>query len=219
LPIVSHLADGDCTSIPDYHQCKPPRGIAAIPRRQTRKKPSVVHTSVAILVDGYEARISASVNYSIEDPRYSIWELRPEERVFEFVTHLTITGTVTQPAELAGHRYEFTIYGNDGPSRDVNLTLKDVQVRDEKYNSPQYREYRGRRIPVVRHIPGLATVDKERGAPTHRAWLNIAPRMVSDMLVLLASGRKTYVDLQESREARHRWIRRFEVQTTDPSNE
>ena len=178
-----------------------------------------MHTSVAVLVDGYEARISASVNYSVEDPRYSIWELRPEEPVFQFVTHLTIAGSVIQPAELAGHRYEFTIYGNDGPSRDVNLTLKDVQVRDEKYNSPQYREYRGRRIPVVRHIPGMATVDKERGAPTHRARLNVAPRLVSDMLVLLASGRKTYLDVQECKEARHRCIRRFELQTTDPTQE
>lgn len=107
------------------------------------------------------------MNYSIEDPRYAIWELRPEEPVYEFVTHLTITGTVMEPAELAGHKYEFTIYGNDAPSWQVNLTLKDVQVRDEKYNAPQYREFRVRRITVVRHIPGMATVDMERGAPTH----------------------------------------------------
>jgi hypothetical protein len=86
-----------------------------------------------------------------------------------------ITGTVIRPAEFAGHRYEFTIYG-DGPSRHVNLTLKDVQVRDEKYNAPQYREYRGKRIPVVRHIPGIATVDKKRGALTYRASLFISPR-------------------------------------------
>lgn len=189
-----------------------------MPRRQKPKKPTAEYTSVAILVDGYEARISASMNYSIEDPRYAIWELRPEEPVYEFATNLTITGTVIQPAELAGHKYEFTIYG-DGLSRHANLTLKDVQVRDEKYNAPQFREYRGRRIPVVRHIPGMATVEKERGALTHRAALFIVPRTVSDMLRLLASGRKVYVDLQESKEERRRWVRRFELQSTDPSEE
>jgi hypothetical protein len=188
-------------------------------RRQTPKKPTAVDTSVAVRMDGYEARISASVNYSVEEPKYAIGRLGDDEPVYEYVTHLTITGTAIQPAERAGERYELTIYGDDSPSRCVNLKLKDVQVRDEKYNSPQYREYRGRQLPVVRHIPGLSTVEKERGAPTHRAWLNVAPRLVSDMLVLLASGRATYVDLHEAKENRHRWIRRIELQTTDPTQE
>jgi hypothetical protein len=144
--------------------------------------------------------------------------LRDDEPVYQYVSHLTIAGKVVDPADRIGQEYELIVYGDDAPSRNIYATLKDVQARD-KYNAPKWRDYRGGSIPVVRPIPALALLNKERGTGRHSTWVNVAPRLVSDMLVLLASGRPTYVTLTEVKENRHLWIRRVDLQTTDPADE
>lgn len=189
-----------------------------MPRKASDKKPQSEHTHLAIYVDGYDVRIAASINHQVEDPKYAFGTLRGDELVYQHITYLAIGGHVTYPEKRAGERFEFTVHGDDSPAKELRATLKDVQVRDE-YNCPEYREFRGRQIPVVHPIPYLAFIDKNRAEQKRTVWLNVERRLVSDMLTLLGSGRTVYVALHEVKEGRTRWVRRFELQTTDPANE
>jgi hypothetical protein len=49
--------------------------------------------------------------------------------------------------------------------------------------------------------------------------INIAPRLVNDMLVLPGTGRTVYLALHDYKEQRVRWVRRFGLQAIDPATE
>ena len=51
------------------------------------------------------------------------------------------------------------------------------------------------------------------------AWINLAPRLVSDMLVLLGMGERLYLAVLESRQGRDRWIRQLALQTINPASQ
>lgn len=189
-----------------------------MPRKAAERTEQTEHTSLALRVDGYDVRIAASINHQVENPKYAFGHLGADEPVYRHITYLIISGHVTYPEKRAGERFEFSVHGDDAPSKELRATLKDVQVRDE-YNCPEYREYRGRQIPVVHPIPSLAFIDKNRAQQKRTVWLNVEPRLVSDMLALLCSNRTVYVSVHEVKVGRTRWVRRFELQTTDPANE
>jgi hypothetical protein len=190
-----------------------------MPSKQNRdKRKKAEHAFIAIRVDGYDVSAEASISHQVAQPQYAFGDLTDDEPVYKYVTHLKITGTATHPEERAGERYELTVYGDDSPSRNVHLALRDVQVRND-YNSPQYRDYRGRRIPIVNPIPGFTILTRDRGDGTWMSSINLAPRLVSDMLALLGTGRTVYLALHECKERRARWIRRFGLQTIDPAEE
>lgn len=121
--------------------------------------------------------------------------------MYKYVTRLKILGAATYPSDRAGQRIEVTVYGDESPSRHVFLTLKDLQERGN-YGEPLYRQYRGQSLPILRQPPGLGLLDKVRGEPMWMAWLNVAARLVSEMLVLLSSGRELYlaIDVERSGE-------------------
>jgi hypothetical protein len=187
-------------------------------RKSSEKKAQPEHSFLAIQVDDYDVQISVAINYKVENPKYAFADLRADEPVYKHITYLKIHGRATYPENRAGERFEFTVHGDDSPSKDLKATLKDVQVRDE-FNSAEYRAYRGRQIPVVHPIPSLAFIDKNRAEQKRTVWLNVEPRLVSDMLTLLGSTRQIYVSLHEIKEGRTRWVRQFELQTTDPAEE
>jgi hypothetical protein len=188
-----------------------------MPRKFSEKKAQPEHSFLAIRVDGYDVQISASINHQVENPKYAFSDLRADEPVYKHITYLKICGHATYPEKRAGEHFEFTVHGDDSPCKNLRATLKDVQVRDE-FNSAEYRAYRGRQIPVVHPIPSLAFIDKNR-AQKRTVWLNVEPRLVSDMLTLLGSTRQIYVSVHEVKEGRTRWVRQFELQTTDPAEE
>jgi hypothetical protein len=71
---------------------------------------------------------------------------------------------------------------------------------------------------VYRKPPGLGVLEK-RG---ERAWtgrVNVEARLVSDMLVLLMSGRPLFLAIDERKDGRTRWIDGITLQTTDPAEE
>lgn len=189
-----------------------------MPRKVSDKKAQPEHTFLAVRVIGYDVRITASINHQVENPKYAFGSLRGDEPIYKHITYLTICGHATYPEKRAGERFEFTVHGDDSPAKELRATLKDVQIRDE-FNCPEYREYRGRQIPVVHPIPSLAFIDKNRAEQKRTVWLNVEPRLVSDMLALLGSARTVYVAVHEVKEGRTRWVRRFELQTTDPAND
>ncbi len=190
-----------------------------MPSKQKHGRPKQAeHSFIAIRVDRYDVGAEASINYQVEQPQYAFGDLTDDEPVYKYVTHLKITGAATHPEERAGERYELMIYGDDSPTRNVHLKLRDVQVKND-YNSPQYREYRGRRIPVVNPIPGFTILNRDRGDGTWMSSINIAPRLVSDMIALLGTGRTVYLALHECKARRVRWVRRIGLQTIDPATE
>jgi hypothetical protein len=187
-----------------------------MPKKKRRSKTQPSYTFLAICVERYEVETEATVNHYLEQPQYAFRELRDDDPVFEYTTRVKIRGTSTYPDERAGEAYEVILRGDDAPSTDVHLKLSDVHERDE-YRSPRYRSYRGREIPVFKTVPGFGVLNKN--GREWNAWLTVAPRLVSDMLTLLGTGRKLYLSLDERKEQRLRWIRGLALRSTDPAEE
>lgn len=185
----------------------------------TRKEihPKPTYSTIGVKVENYDARVEAYINIEAKDPKYAI-DLDDRDPVYKYITRLTIVGTATYPEDRAGQRFEITVYGDESPSRHVFPTLKDLQQRGE-YGQPLYREYRGRSLPVLRKPRGLGTLQKIRGEPVWTAWLNVAARLVSDMLVLLGTKRDMYLTIEERKIGRTRWVDGISLQTTDPAEE
>ena len=186
-------------------------------RKPSRKKPEEEYTDFGIRVERYEAEADASINLDAYYPQHAI-NLDDRDPLYRFITRLTITGKGIYPEDRAGDIYELTVYGDDAPSRYLNATLEDAHARDE-HGTRQYRTYRGAQVPVYKLPHGLGLLQKERGEARWTAWVNVLPRMVSDMLTLLGSGKTLYIALQERKQDRMRFVRSFSVQTTEPANE
>lgn len=186
-------------------------------KKKSRKKPEVVHETLSIIIDGYEVRSRAGVNHDVLSPEYA-FTIDLDDPIYEAVTEFTIEGTGQYPRDREGHKFKVTIYGDDAPSRLMNLRLKDVQERDE-CGSPKYRTYRKQDVPVFKEVKGMALLSKVRGENAWTAWINVAPRAVTEMLLVLKEERTRYLSIHEVKEARNRWIRSICVQTTDPEDE
>jgi hypothetical protein len=187
--------------------------------RPKRKEihPEPTYSRIGVKVEKYDARVEADINIDAKDPRYAI-NLDDRDPVYKYITRLTIVGLATYPEDRAGQRFEVTVYGDESPSRRVFATLKDIHERGE-YGQPLYRQYRGQDLPVFRKPPGLGLLDKVRGEPRWTAWLNVAARLVSDMLVLLGTKRDLYLAIEERKIGRTRWVDGICLQTTDPAED
>jgi hypothetical protein len=132
------------------------------PKKKRRTKIHPIYPLLAVRVDRYEADAAATVNHYLEQPQYAFRERPEDDPVFEYTTRLTIAGTSTYPDERAGERYELMLHGDDAPSTNIHLKLRDVHERDE-YRVPRYRMYRGREIPVFKPVPGFGLLNKAGG--------------------------------------------------------
>lgn len=186
-------------------------------QKRRRKKAEDEHSFLTIRVDRHDVRADASINHDVYAPQYAI-HTSDADPLYRFETQITISGTATFPERQVGDLYEVTICGDRSPSSRLQATLKDAQACDE-HGSPMYREYRGGQIPVYRPPPGLALIDKVRGMAKWTVWINVAPQLVNDMLVLLGCGRETFVEIHERKHERARWVQGLSLQTTDPSEE
>lgn len=184
-------------------------------RKAAQPKPT--YARIGVKVEGYEGRVEADINIDATNPKYAL-DLDDRDPVYKYITRLTIVGTATYPEDRAGQRFEITVYGDEAPSRRVFPTLKDLQERGE-YGQPLYRKYRGADLPVLRKPPGLGLLDKVRGQPVWTAWINVASRLVSDMLVLLGAKRDLYLAIDERKTGRTRWVDGIGLQTTDPADD
>lgn len=189
--------------------------VLAMPKKQP-KGPKDEHTFLAIRVERYEASTEASLNLNLKTnlPLFA----RDEDPVYTFVTTLKINGVSTYPEGRAGERYEVTVRGEAIHAGDFSLTLRDVQKRGE-YGAPVYRSHRGEPLPIYQPPPGIALIERRRGAAIWDLWVPVAPRLVSDMLVLLAQTRPLFLFLHERKTGRQRWIESIGLQTTDPAEE
>lgn len=188
------------------------------PKKKQTRKPQEVHTDLVIQVESYDVEIDAAVNHVVYAPQYA-WNLDDRDPLYTFTTRLVIRGISTYPQGRAGDQYVLTIYGDDAPSRDIHLTLKDVQKREDKYGSPQYKEYRGKRIPVYEPPSGFGLIEKVRGEKQWTAWLHGPTRFTNDLLTLLGHNRSLFLSLRERKNDRARWVHGVSLQTTDPMAE
>ena len=186
-------------------------------RKRKDVSPKAIHSRIGIKVDGYQARVEADINIDAKDPKYAI-DLDDRDPVYKYITRLEIVGTATFPDDRTGQRFEISVYGDESPSRHVFATLKNLHELGE-YGQPLYRIYRGQNLPVFRKPPGLGLLDKVRGEPRWTAWLNVAARLVSDMLVLLGTKRDLYLAIEERKIGRTRWVDGISLQSTDPADD
>ena len=186
-------------------------------RKAKKKAKPETLTRLSVRVQAYDASSEVRVNYYVRYPEHAFRD-HSDDLIVEDGAFLTVRGVGIDPPERAGEEYEFTIRGTDAPSAGLAAKLKDAQVRGE-YGAPQYRKYRGGEIPVYDPPPGLGLLQKVRGEPRWTGWVTVAPRLVTDWLILLGSGRDLYLDVLERKKDRSRWIDSIELRTQSPEGD
>lgn len=186
-------------------------------KRKKHKKAQPVYEYFTIRIDAYHVSSSASIHHDVYAPQYA-WRLDLDDPLYLYEIALTIAGTGIEPRAQEGHAFEIRLYGDDAPSRELDWKLSDVHDRD-KHGASRYRSYRKRQIPVFREPKGMALLNKERGADRWDAWIPAKTRFVDHALRVLREKRMRYLSLHIVRETRNRWVRRVELQTTDPREE
>jgi len=189
--------------------------LLIMPRRKKKTKEDE-HTLLAIEVDDYEVRTDAGINLHLLGSMQDL--LDDEDPVYSFNTELEISGICTYPEERAGDRYDVSLHSSTATPYKLQLKIKDLHKRD-KYNSPIYRKYRGVSRAVYEEPYALSYLEKVRGEPRFRVWMQVAPQMVTDSLILLTSKNQSYVSIHERKKNRKRHVQNLSVQSTNPADE
>lgn len=180
-----------------------------------RKKKQADYAFIAVEVDDYSVRCEAGINYHLHGSLYPFDH--ENEPIYSFETVLHISGVCTAPQDRTGHRYDVTLYGMPDEQRN-NPRIRDLHERDE-YGGHKYRKRRGREEPVYAPAPPLAHIDKIRGEDRWTTSIFVAPRMVTDSLIILSGPKQAYISIHEIKENRKRRVNSLSVQTTDPAEE
>lgn len=186
-------------------------------KKRRKRKPKDEPTRLCLRIEDYDARAEAEINHHAHGPQYAFRDTQ-EETLYEFQTHLEIRALCHDPEERAGDGYTLTIYTDTSPESSIYWKLRDVQAENE-HGVRQYREYRGKSIPVYVPPKGMGTLEKERGQPRWQGTVWAQPRYVNDLLVLLGHDRQLYLLIDERKMERQRWIQGISIQTTDPAEE
>jgi hypothetical protein len=166
-------------------------------------------------VESYDVR--SSLGFNLHLLGYIRDHIEDDTQVFESTTQLIVRGIFSEPKDRVGEHIELTLHGQKTPRYD--LQVKDIHARD-KDNRHLYRTYRGGRIPVLDMPAGIATIERRRSDRNiWAAWVFVEPRLVTNILMILTSGRATFLSLYERKADRRRWLTNIDLQTTDPSAE
>lgn len=189
-----------------------------MPRKKAlRTKPQDEYAFLAVRINQFDAQAGAWLHSHIHCPETSLDD-HDRDPLYPGHTQINLSGAITYPDDRAGHGFSMSISAAESPTAVANLTVKDMQTRDE-YGSPTYRTYRGRSVPVYDKPPGLGLIDKVRAETAWRAWAFLPPRAVTNMLALLSYQRPLFLSIQERKTHRARWITSIILQTTDPAQE
>src|SRR5262245_2851115 len=142
-----------------------------MPRRKRRgsNKSADEDTHLSLRIGGYEVRSSAGINHYARNPQYA-WRDTRDEPLYKFETHLEVKAICIDPKPRAGKVYNLTIYGDADPESHLYRKLKNIQALDEN-RSPQYRTYRGKRIPIYKAPLGMGSLEKVRGAMEWQGYI------------------------------------------------
>lgn len=173
-------------------------------------KPSE-YSFLSLVVTDYSVRTGTAINPKARDNRHS----DRDTKIYEQHTVLDLACHNIDPDEPLTDTYTFYIYGNRNSATDFDVTLADYHVEDDE-GSKKYRKRKGVEIPVYDIPKGLAALTKFRGERRWRSALWLAPDIVSDMLVLLSSGKEVNAAVHIKHDNRTLWILGFELQTENP---
>jgi len=168
---------------------------------------------LSIKISNYRAYVDAGINHEVRVKKYQY----DDAKIYEFSSHVIISGICNWPEEREGDEYEFTVYGSN---KDFDITLKECHVFG-KDGMRQYKKIRGKEVPVYDIPKGLGTIDKVRGVDLWDGNIWVTPQTASSMQGLLSSSSidSLYVFVHERKIERNRWVVGFTLQTSDPSNE
>ena len=178
------------------------------------KKPVEEYSFISIKIRDHKARVGASINHEARDKQYQHDQLR----IYRFDSSLEINGICTYPENRAGDKYEITVYGGRPDEGDLDKRLKDFRGRD-KNGDPKYRKSRGHYLPVYEIPKGVGFVQKVRGENSWNGCIWVPNQTVAMMLNLLNRMGALFIELNERRVGRNRWINSLTLQTTDPAYE
>jgi hypothetical protein len=187
-----------------------------MPQRKSRQnKPEGDWTHLNIRVESFEASAEASINHDAYSPQFA-FVLDEDDPVYKFTGRVRVSGISTDPPNRAHDSYEIELLGDASHSHRLNARLKDLQKRDEK-GVLQYRQYRGRQVPVFEQPRGLGLLEKVRGECAWRAFLLVTPKFVDQWIVLLQNSTSLFMSITEFKLGRARWVRSVTLGTTDPA--
>jgi hypothetical protein len=174
-------------------------------------KPAEPQIPLFARVESYDVRSTVGFNIHL----LGRWrdDLPDDTEVFESTTVLIVRGVLYEPTLRSGEHVELTLYG-ERASRST-LRIKDIHARD-KDESHMYRIVRGLHVPVLNLPTGVTTIERRRSENIWAAWVFVEPRSVTDMLLVLATGRQTHLSLYEKKVDRRRWLTDVTLQTSDP---
>lgn len=185
------------------------------PKRSPQKQAE--HINLVLRVEHYDVGVAAGINHNSYSPEFA-WDLNEDEPVYDFSAQVIVKGIAIYPDKRANESYELTFYTSDRSAQRLSITLKDIQNRDER-GSRQYRQYRGKQIPIYSTPEGLGLLDKVRGEPRWTAWLMVSRKFASDLLIVLGHTKPAFLTLHERKEGRARWVQSVGLQTNDPLEE
>jgi hypothetical protein len=183
-----------------------------MPKRN--RKPEAPQIPAYARVESYDVRSSVRFNIHLLGQLRDV--LPDDAEVFESTTVLTVRGMFYEPAPRSGEHVELTVYG-ERTTRSP-LRIKDIQARD-KNEGRMYRTVRGHHVPVLNLPTGVTTIERRRSDNVRATAVFVESGLVTDMLLVLATGRPTYLSLYEKKADRRRWLRDVTLQTNDPAAE
>lgn len=186
-----------------------------MPRRK-KAGPQPVYTSLAILIDDYQAQTEIGINVHLLGT--GSFDIDDEAPIHVTDSRLWLNGTCTHPEERTGERYEVSLIAPTNPDQWMDRRIKNLHTRDAN-GSPRYAKRRGRLEPIYAEPPPVAWLNKIRGENAWSVYTWVAPQMVTHGLGILASGKSVYLSIYERRISRKREVRSLSIQTTDPAEE
>ncbi|MEW8418828.1 MAG: hypothetical protein AB2669_00515 [Candidatus Thiodiazotropha endolucinida] len=166
-------------------------------RKRKSKQPE--YSLINIVIDNYDVVTHAGINLFLNSNLRDM--VNEDDPAYTFESSLLLQGTCIEPKDREGHWFEVTLYGSSNPPRHLRHKIKHMHKHDEDGN-PIYKKYRKGSYPVYQEPSGLCILDKVRGENSWRIWLQVAPQMVTDSLLLLSSGKQAYLSVQEMKENR-----------------
>lgn len=178
------------------------------------KKPKEEYSLISVRVKDFKATVGSGISSYARDKRHQHDELQ----VYEFGSTLELNGICLYPEDRSGSEVVITIYGDDPIKRDLDARLKDYHVRNNR-DELQYRRTKSGYRPVYEPPQGIGYLHKTRGENSWNGVIWVTNQTVTQMLSLLNLNQGLYMGINEVKVSRNRWIRDFDLRTTDPAYE
>ena len=94
-------------------------------KRKSGKAEEPLYEVFSVKVDSYDVASEAGTS-DVYAPQYAV-NLDLDDPLYEHRTRITLLGTGLYPPNYKGHRFEISLNGEDAPSSDMDIKLKDCK--------------------------------------------------------------------------------------------